>query len=204
MAKSGVLSQYLNDLIAAGFLRCSHAWDLKKAKSSKLRQYRISDNYIRFYLKYIAPNKESILRGSFQDRPLGMTAGWEVVMGLQFENLVIQNRSILYDLLKIHPSEVLADGPYFQKPTKRKAGCQIDYLIQTKYNTLYVCEMKFSKHPIQTDVIKEVQEKIDKLEVREGMSIRPILIHVNGVDDGVKAEGFFSDIINFGQMLITL
>ncbi len=199
--KSGVISRYLNDLIAAGFLRRSHTWDLKKAKNSKLSQFRISDNYIRFYLKYIAPNKESILRGSFQDRPLAITSGWEAVMGLQFENLVIQNRSILYDLLHIHPGEILCDGPYFQKPTKHRPGCQIDYMIQTKYNTLYVCEIKFSKHSTQIAVIKEVQQKMMNLDTRGIMSIRPVLIHVNGVDEAVSAEDFFAEIINFGQML---
>ncbi len=201
VVKGGVLSKYLNDLIAAGFLRRSHSWDLRKAKSTRVSEYRISDNYIRFYLKYIAPNKESILRGSFQDRPLGVTSGWEAVMGLQFENLVLQNRSTLYDVLNIHPSEILCDGPYFQKPTKHRAGCQIDYMIQTKYNTLYVCEIKFSKHPIQADVIKEVQQKVANLDTQGIMSIRPVLIHVNGVEEGVSAEGYFAEIINFGQML---
>jgi uncharacterized protein len=152
-------------------------------------------------MQYLAPNKESILRGSFQDRPLGMTSGWEVVMGLQFENLVRHNRSILYDLLHIHPGEILCDGPYFQKATMHKSGCQIDYMIQTKYNTLYVCEIQFSRYPIKTEVIKEVQQKMINLDVRSGMSIRPILIHVNGVDEGVCAEDFFAGIINFGQML---
>ncbi len=202
VVKSGVLSQYLNDLITAGFLKRSYTWDLRKAKSSKLSQFRISDNYIRFYLKYIAPNKENILRGSFQDRPLGMTSGWEVMMGLQFENLVIQNRSILYHLLHIHPSKILCEGPYFQRPTKDKSGCQIDYMIQTKYNTLYVCEIKFLRHSVQIDVIKEMQQKIANLDNRKIMSIRPILIHVNGVDEGVIAEEFFAEIINFGQMLV--
>ncbi len=81
-------------------------------------------------------------------------------------------------------------------------GCQIDYMIQTKYNTLYVCEIKFSKHPVQIDVIRDVQQKITHLDIQEKMSIRPILIHVNGVDEGVSAEDFFAEIIDFGQMLI--
>ena len=58
-------------------------------------------------------------------------------------------------------------------------------MIQAKYNTLYVCEIKFSKHTIQTDVIKEMQQKIANLDIRKGMSVRPILIHVNGVDEGM-------------------
>jgi uncharacterized protein len=193
----------LHDLIAAGFIERFHTWSLRKAKSSSLSQFTISDNYIRFYLKYIAPNKENILRGSFENRPLGMTVGWETVMGLQFENLVIHNRSSLFDLLNIHPSEILCDGPYFQKATKSRSGCQIDYMIQTKYNTLYVCEIKFSRHPIQLTIIKEVQQKIANLDSRGGMSIRPILIHVNGIDEGVCEEGYFSEIIDFGQILST-
>ncbi len=122
-------------------------------------------------------------------------------MGFQFANLVIQNRSILYTLLNLHPSEVLCEGPYFQKPLKHKSGCQIDYLIQTKYNTLYVCEIKFSKYPVQTAIISEVEKKIINLDIKNTMSIRPVLIHVNGVDESVYAEDFFAKIIDFGQML---
>jgi uncharacterized protein len=200
--KSGVISKYMQDLAAAGFLRRSYAWELKTAKSSKISKFRISDNYIRFYLKYIAPKKESILRGAYQDRPLGLISGWEGVMELQFENLVIQNRSILYRMLGIHPSEILCDGPYFQRATKQKAGCQIDYLIQTKYNTLYVCEIRFLKNRVQADVIAEMEQKIAHLDVQEKMSIRPVLIHVNGVSEDVIAEAFFAEIIDFGRMLI--
>jgi len=39
-----------------------------------------------------------------------------------------------------------ARDDHFQKNnTKNQQGCQIDYLIQTKYNGLFVCEIKFSK-----------------------------------------------------------
>lgn len=198
--KSGIISKYINDLIAAGFLKRNHTWDIKTAKSSKLSQFIISDNYIRFYLKYIAPNKENILRGSFQERSIGMTSQWEIIMGLQFENLVIHNRLILFKLLNIQTSEILNDGSYFQKPTRQRSGCQIDFMIHTKYNTLYVCEIKFSKHPIQADIIGEVQQKIESLETKGIMSIRPVLIHVNGVAESVQAEDFFAEIINFGEL----
>jgi hypothetical protein len=199
--KGGVLSGYLKDLISTGFIRRSYTWDLKKAKTSKLSQYRISDNYTRFYLKYIAPNEENILRGSFNDRSLATTIGWEGIMGIQFENLVSHNRTLLYKLLHIHPSEILKDGPYFQKGTKQKSGCQIDYLIQTKYNSLYLFEFKFSKHPIQIDIIKEIRQKIASLDCESRLSIRPVLIHVNGATDEVISEQFFAEIIDFGHLL---
>lgn len=199
--KGGVISQYLHDLISAGFLMRSHTWDLKKAKTLKQSQFRISDNYIRFYLKYIAPNKEGILRGSFNDRSLTTFAGWEGMMGIAFENLVIHNRLSLYNLLKIHLGDILNDGPYFQRQSKQKLGCQIDYLIQTKFGGLYLCEVKFSKNPIQIDIIKEIEEKMSRLDCKNSLSIRPVLIHVNGITEDVYASGFFAEIIDFGQLL---
>ena len=57
-----------------------------------------------------------------------------------------------------------ADLTYKQN-TNTREKCQIDLLIQTKYNQLYVCEIKFSKTELQIDVVKEVQEKIERLEM---------------------------------------
>jgi hypothetical protein len=80
-------------------------------------------------------------------------------------------------------------------------GCQIDYLIQTKHNTLYICEIKFSKNEIKSDVIGEVQKKISALAMPKYFSYRAVLIHVNGVTDEVTDNDFFSTIIDFGQFL---
>ena len=54
---------------------------------------------------------------------------------------------------------------FFLNLSKRHKGCQIDYLIQTKYNSLDLCEIKFSKGKIGMDVVKEVQEKILRLGI---------------------------------------
>ena len=77
-----------------------------------------------------------------------------ILSGLQFESLVLNNRLSLLKLLEIPLEEIVNDNPYFQIATTRKKGCQIDFLIQTEYNCLYVCEMKFSKVPVGPQVIK--------------------------------------------------
>lgn len=201
IAKSGKIVEYLDDLSQAGFVRRNHTWNLANGHSSTQTQYTISDNYIRFYLKYIEPNKNRIRDGAFQDRPLVSLSGWESMMGFQFENLVIHNRSLIHKVLGIHPAEIINDGPYFQKPTKLKNGCQIDYLIQTKYNALHLCEIKFSKNPIGQSVVEEVDKKIKSLHRASSFSIRPVLIHVNGVDDEIHEHDFFSNIIPFSEFL---
>ena len=122
-------------------------------------------------------------------------------MGLQFENLVVNNRHELYRLLNIAPETVVYDNPFFQKKTSRQKGCQVDFLIQTKFNTLYVIEIKFSKHKIKSQVIEEVREKINKISLPRGMAVLPVLIHVNGVTDDLRDAGYFHEILDFGDLL---
>jgi hypothetical protein len=122
-------------------------------------------------------------------------------MGLQFENLVVHNRKTVLRLLGIFSDEIVMDGPFFQTPTKKQPGCQIDYLIQTRFQNLYLCEVKFSKNQIDKKVIAEMEEKRMRLKVPRHFSIRPILIHVNGVEDSVLDERYFDKVIDFSQLL---
>ena len=199
--KTGAISTYLDDLIMSGFIQRNYTWQIKTGKVSKLSKYRISDNYLRFYLKYILPNHERIKKGSFDDISLTLLPGWESIMGLQFENLVLNNRKKILALLGIKAEEVVEDGPFFQQTTTRQTGCQIDYLIQTRFDTLYVCEIKFYRQPVTTSVIKDVEKKIDRLAIPRNMSCRPVLIHVNGVTDEVLEQQYFAHIIDFSQLL---
>jgi hypothetical protein len=127
--------------------------------------------------------------------------GWEGIMGLQFENLVVHNFKALWKVLNLPGEEVIMDGPFFQTATSKQPGCQIDYMIQTRFSNLFICEIKFSKDPIGTKVIEEMEEKIKRLKVPKRFSIRPVLVHVNGVEGAVLDQEYFDKIINFGQLL---
>lgn len=200
--QGGRYSKHLDDLVKAGFVQRDFAWHLKNGKQSKLSRFRLSDNYLRFYLKYIAPNQAKIDRDGFLNSMLTNLPAWDGVMGLQFENLVSHNRKILWKMIGIPPEEIIMDGPFFQNSAARQAGCQIDYMIQTRFNNLYLCEVKFSKNPIGPKVIGEIEEKIKRLKVPKRFSIRPVLIHVNGVEDTVLDQGYFDKVIDFGQLLV--
>ena len=201
MKKGGVLSDYVEELVLAGFLKRDYTWSIREGSVSKLSHLRISDNYVHFYLKYILPNRNKIARDDFLKRSLTTLPGWDVLMGLSFENLVLQNREVLHRLLNIDPNEITNDNPYFQRQTTLKSGCQIDYMIQTRFNCLYICEIKFSKKPVGIGVIREMQAKIEALAMPKNFSHRPVLVHVNGVDDEVVASEFFAGIIDFGSLL---
>jgi len=199
--KSGRLSGYLDDLEKAGFTSKDQTWSLKTSQPLNLYQYRLSDNYLRFYLKYILPKKVHIEKKRISSIHLSVLPGWDTIMGLQFENLIVNNRHELYKALSIKPEDVVYDNPYFQKKTKQQQGCQIDFLIQTRLNTLYVIEIKFSKSSIGRGVIDAVKEKIARINLPKNMVCIPILIHVNGVSKPVVAENYFYSVIDFGKLI---
>ena len=200
LTTNGYLSSCLDDLLRLGFIRRDYSWSFKGGKESGLSRFRLSDNYLRFYLKYIEPHKAKIINERFFYTSLSRLPAWDTIMGFQFENLVIASRQLLWKHLPFSPADIVNDNPFFQRKTKRNKGCQIDYLIQTRYNALFACEIKFSKNMIQSDVIVQVKEKIARLSQPRGFSCWPVLIHVNGVSDSVINSGYFSQIIDFSSL----
>lgn len=197
LEKGGSVSNYLEDLEETGYISQDRTWNIKNNKESNLCTFRLKDNYLRFYLKYIEPLRKQIEKNRVVTPP-----AWTTIMGIQFENLVLNNSTSVHKILGLSPSEVLYDNPYFQRSTKTHPGCQVDYLIQTKFNTLHLCEIKFSKEPVGLSVIKDVKQKMERIAKPKSFSVRPILIHVNGVTDSVYESDFFAKIIDFSQFLL--
>ncbi len=197
--KSGDMSTYLSDLLLAGFISRDYTWHLKTGKVSKLSAYRLRDNYTRFYQKVILPNKSQIQSDFYAESLTGLS-GWDTIMGLQFENLVLNNQKLIFQKLGIPLEQVVHANPYFQRATQKHRGCQIDLLIQTKYNNLYICEIKFSLSSIGPQIINSMKNKIANLSIPRSFSYRPVLIHVNGVSEEISKSDYFSKIINFDDL----
>jgi uncharacterized protein len=198
---SGRVSEYLWELELAGFIARDFSWNLHTGVDARLSRFRLKDNYLRFYLKYIQKNLARIARGSYALKSLTSLPEWHAIMALQFENLVLNSRHQLHQRLGVNPEEIVTENPFFQRQTLRHAGCQIDYLVHMKFNTLYVCEIKFSKGTVGSSVIEEVKAKIDALQRPKGMSCRPVLIHVNGVSEDVVDSDYFTAIIDMSELL---
>jgi len=198
---SSVVSGYLEELEKAGFVSRDYSWNIKSTKHSTISRFRLSDNYLRFYLRAILPNQQRILLDEFIDASTENLPGWDTILGLQFENLVLNNRKTIKKILNIQPGNTLVEGAYFQRKTTKHPACQIDYMIQTKFNTIYICEVRFRKNKIDKKVIAECEQKISALKLPAGFSYRPVLIHVNGVQDSVVESEFFAAIIDFSELL---
>lgn len=200
-SNSGTLSQYLNHLMTAGFASKHPSWSFKTEKMGKQSLYRLSDNYLRFYLKYIEPNLAKIKNNIYQDLVLNQLPGWETIMGLQIENLLLNNRPILIKALGLVASDIVADNPYIQKPTSKIKGCQIDYLVQTRFKTLYVCEFKFRKKTLGNEIIESMKDKISRFSTPKGFGVVPVLVHSGGIQDAVDEQRYFYRIMDIEDFL---
>lgn len=198
--RGGSLSQALSDLESSGFLTKDIPIALtnvtRKSKGLRHRElkYRLSDNYVRFYLKYVEPHRDRIANGRFKSTALEQLDQWDTIMGLQFENLVLQNLDELFKALQLPRHIVISACPYHQRPTQRQKGCQIDLLIQTR-RSIYVCELKF-KSQIAAAVINEVDKKVQALKLPKSQSVRTVLIYDGQLAPSIEEEQAFDFLID--------
>jgi len=82
-------------------------------------------------------------------------------------------------------------------------GCGKTFMSQytSKKITIYVCEIKF-RNIISKKVIVDVQEKINRLNVPKGFSVRPVLIYSCELEKSIQTEDFFDQLICFDDFLI--
>jgi AAA+ ATPase superfamily predicted ATPase len=198
---SGTLSQMMDHLIVAGFVMKQSLWSFKTCRPLKQSLYMISDPYMRFYLKVIEPNIHTIVDGGFHQAPLSTMPGFEAHLGLQLEALLIHNRPLLLQKLGLSPIDIVRSGPYRQTTTTTQQGCQIDYLIQTKTHNLFICEFKFKKREISSDIINEMQEKISRLKAPKGFAKVAVLFHLSGVSTAVATCSYFYRIVDISDFL---
>lgn len=132
--------------------------------------------------------------------PLSSLSGWEPMLGFQLKNLLLKNRSLLYKALGIHAQDIVIDNPYFQKAGNRKKGCQIDYLIQMRSNTFFVCEVKMCRRELGLEVIDEMRAKIATLSVPKGFGISPVLFYLGPISDALLSSRYFYRIIDIADL----
>lgn len=197
--RSGHMSEYLEDLVLGGFLARDAIFDPKTGRPTRTEKYRLRDNYARFYLRYVAPRRDAIEKGLLRALSLDQLPEWDAVLGLQFENLVLNNVPSLTRYLGLGCTPLLAAAPYSQRATARMKGCQIDLLLRTKHS-LYVVEIKHRKS-IAFSVVDETREKVLRLPADRRFSIRTALVYAGDLDPKVETEGYFDFIIPFARLL---
>ncbi len=201
LERGGLLTAALHELEGAGFVTADTLFDPAGGREQRVSLYRLSDNYTRFYLRYVEPEKKRIAAGLWRHRSLEAMPAWDTVMGLQFENLVISNREALLQQLQLTTAAVLNYGPYYQKKTQRKEACQVDLLIRTR-RSIYVVEIKL-RQTIPHNTIDEVEEKIRRLKLPKGTPCRRVLVYHGELEPRLVSEDYFDFLVPFERLFTT-
>lgn len=202
LVRNGHLSEILRALCEGGFISDDAGINPETGKPCRLARYRLRDNYTRFYLKYIEPHRREIELGTYRYVSLESLPGWSSILGLQFENLIVNNAMDLLPFLHLGNAIVESVAPYRHVRKGRDGkpgGCQIDLLVQTA-RTAYVVEVK-RRREIAPSIESEVEQKIRRLPLRAGLSVRPVLVYDGELAPSVEGTGFFDAIIPAARLL---
>lgn len=196
---NGHLSDNLEELEIAGFVAKDAGVNPQTGGKVKIVRYRIVDNYSRFYLKYIEPRLDLVKKGIFELTDFEQLPGWNSVLGLQFESLMLNSISALLKEFGVDGASLISAAPYRRNAHSRGEGCQIDLLLQTR-RSVWVVEFK-RKAEIGTEVVDEVSQKVRRLGVRQGTSVRTALVYVGRLSPAVEAEGYFDAVVDASRLL---
>jgi AAA+ ATPase superfamily predicted ATPase len=187
---NGHLYDDLNMMVNSAFINTIHKWDLKTGHiDRKEPTYVITDPYLRFYYKAMLPHKLKIEQGRGT-----LPSNLDSLLGLQFEYVMRENISLLHDELSISKKDIINEAPYQTK------GLQIDWLIETQRN-FYILEFKFQLNPLDTDVVRDMDRKVTKIDIPENKSTRTAVIHVNGAKDSVKESAIIDYCIDLRELI---
>ena len=194
----GRLTRILKELEYAGFI--SRDAGLNPTTGEPLRQerFRICDSYVRFYLHYIDPDRQTISRGLYRLSSVEQLSGWEAILGLQMETLILNHLPEILPKLGLERSLVLSAAPFVRKE-RGGEGVQIDLLIQTKRSAMVV-EIK-RRGQIGVGVVDEIAEKVRKLRKITDLSIRTALIYEGELHPRIEAEHGIDYVIPMAELL---
>ena len=200
--RNGHLSDALEELSEAGFIAADEGLNPETGKDVQQMRYRLKDNYARFYLKYIEPRQTIIERGGFAFSSLAQLPEWDVIKGLAFENLVVNNFRELLPRLGLDRSLVISAAP-FRKASRSAGsvnrGVQVDLLLQTR-RSIYLVEVK-RRTELGHEVVDEMDEKVGRIKRPRGVSVKTALVYDGHLAKTVEADGYFDAIIDIRDIV---
>ncbi|MGN7784971.1 AAA family ATPase [Niabella sp. 22666] len=137
IASGGDLSLKLEELIESGFISEYPYYGNKK----QLTLYRLSDEYSKFYLKFIQNNRNS---GSGTWQKLYKSSSYVSWAGFSFETLCLKHIMQIKRALRI-------DAIFSTNSSWFNDLAQIDLLINRDDNIMNQCEIKFYNAPFTID-----------------------------------------------------
>ena len=129
-----------------------------------------------------------------------MLPSWDKMLGLAFENLVVNHAVSLLPKFHLQGVPVLSAVPYIRKGGRTgERGVQIDLLIQTR-RSVYVIEVRH-RQEIGEEVEADVRAKCSKLKLPDNVAMRTGLVYDGRLDPVVRGNAYFDVILSSREIL---
>ncbi|MBF0491635.1 MAG: AAA family ATPase [Deltaproteobacteria bacterium] len=198
-SSGGGLLRYIHQLEEAEFIRSYISFD--QNQNTKFKKYRLFDEFLLFYFKYMSPHLRTIKESSSSRIFELLTKdSWEVWCGLAFERFCIKHAHPIARVLGFSDA-VLQVAPYFGRGDRQ---FQIDMIYSRADQVITVCEIKYNREPIGTKIIAEVERKTKLLKIPRAYTLEKVLICVNDATDAVKESEYFHHILPIQEIFSRL
>ncbi len=166
--------------------------------NTKFRKYRLSDEYLTFYFKFMEPHITIISQGEQKKLfELITKDNFPIWMGFAFERFCIKHAFYLSEKMGF-ADQVISYGPFF---SKNENQFQIDLVYKRIDNVITACEVKYRSEKISTSIIQEMEKKMSLLQVPRGFTIEKALISLYGPDKHLEKSDYFNHYITIDEII---
>lgn len=165
--------------------------------------YKLIDNYSLFYLYWIEPIRESLIKKSllkgYWDK-IKTKASWHSWAGLAFETICYEHLPQITRSLGLSPTAIPSVWRYVpRKDGGIEQGAQIDLLFDRYDDAITICEIKYSDKPfvITRDYAEKLKNKVEifKKVTRTSKQLFIVLISANGVKKNKYSDELISTVV---------
>lgn len=195
----------LDELEKAGFIMSFIPYQSKK----KGKYFRVIDEYILFYLKWIEPIKNALTRGGLSKEfweSQQNTPSWRSWSGLAFESICYKHISQIRRAMNLGPSALPYTWRYVPKKGSTEDGAQIDLLFERGDNAITIFEIKHSLEAFLIDkpYAKSLNEKI-KIFSKKTKTEKQIFLSImasNGIKKNMYSEEFITGCVALSDLFV--
>ena len=190
LPSGGDFSIKLEELIESGFVTDYPYYQNKK----QLTLYRLSDEYSRFYLKFIENNKNG---GDGTWQKLYRTQSYLSWSGFAFETLCLKHIQQIKKALRI-------DAIYTTSSSWFNENAQVDMLIDRSDNVMHLCEMKFCNSEFAIDKLYYLNLKNKIAALQQDTKTRKNIFVTLITTYGIKENEYSKELVHSHLEMDTL
>ncbi|MCK4869729.1 MAG: AAA family ATPase [Gammaproteobacteria bacterium] len=171
--------------------------------------YRIIDEYAIFYLNWIEPVKNTLLKHSFDAgywEAQQKSPSWQSWSGYAFEAICYKHIRQIRRALKLSSVAIPNSWRYVPRKHSEERGAQIDLLFDRQDDAVTICEIKYNNKPfvIAKDYVDILKRKmmVFKQQTRTKKQLFLAFIAANGIQNNYYSDDIVDGIVTLDDFFV--